>query len=163
MCAAVRVNGSDGCDSTGATTCSSTIIASAKPPLKHMPSAPTPGPPSSACRSAARARSQPMTGEVRPVRQVSNSRETHTLSTLPSSALPLGGSPGVPVSDGSTTVNPASTTSWANASTDGVMAGISWTTTTPGPVPCRSTSRVLPSAVKLLRSQPSRALTPRPP
>ena len=36
-------NGSDGWLSTGASIVSSTIIPSAKPPVKHMPTAPTPG------------------------------------------------------------------------------------------------------------------------
>ena len=37
-------NGSDGCDSTGASRRASVAIARAKPPVKHMPTAPTPGP-----------------------------------------------------------------------------------------------------------------------
>ena len=51
-------NGSEGCDSTGATTAGSVIMASAKPPVKHMPTAPTPKPPQSAWALRARARSQ---------------------------------------------------------------------------------------------------------
>ena len=47
---------------------------------------------------------------------------------------PLGSLPGVPSSDGMTTVNPASTTSLANFVTSGVIPGISCTTTTPGPL-----------------------------
>ena len=57
-------NGIDGCDSTGAIIRSSTIIPSAKPPEKHMPTAPTPGPPTSACTFRASARSQAITGDV---------------------------------------------------------------------------------------------------
>ena len=72
--------GIDGCDSTGATTTSSTIIASANPPLKHMPTAPTPGPPTSRCNDRARARSQPMIGEVCWRAQWVNSFEMHTLA-----------------------------------------------------------------------------------
>ncbi len=45
--------GSDGWLRTGATTTSSTIIASAKPPVKHIPTAPTPGPPQRSCSDAA--------------------------------------------------------------------------------------------------------------
>ena len=70
-------NGSDGWLSTGASISSSTAIASAKPPVKHMPTAPTPGPPACACRSRASARSQSMTGDVRLSAHVVNSRETH--------------------------------------------------------------------------------------
>jgi hypothetical protein len=40
-------SGSDGCESTGATTLGSVIIANAKPPVKHIPTAPTPRPPHS--------------------------------------------------------------------------------------------------------------------
>ena len=43
---------------TGATTLGSVIIARAKPPVKHMPSAPTPLPPHSPCALRARARNQ---------------------------------------------------------------------------------------------------------
>jgi hypothetical protein len=41
------LSGSDGCDSTGASIDGSSIIDSAKLPVKHMPMAPTPGPPHS--------------------------------------------------------------------------------------------------------------------
>ena len=44
----------------------STIMASANPPVKHIPSTPTPTPPSSACSLAGRARSQVATGDVFP-------------------------------------------------------------------------------------------------
>ena len=57
-------NGNDGCDRTGASMMSSTIIPSANPPEKHMPTAPTPGPPTSACRLRASARNQAMIGDV---------------------------------------------------------------------------------------------------
>ena len=69
--------GSDGWLSTGATSLSSTIIASAKPPVKHIPTAPTPGPPHCSCTSRASARSQTMAGDVRPVAQVVELHETH--------------------------------------------------------------------------------------
>ncbi len=69
-------NGSDGWLSTGATTASSTIMARANPPVRHMPTAPTPGPPQRSCSWRASARSQTVTGDVRPVAQVENSRET---------------------------------------------------------------------------------------
>ena len=49
LCFFDSVRGSDGWLSTGASIRSSTIIASAKPPVKHMPTAPMPGPPHSSC------------------------------------------------------------------------------------------------------------------
>ena len=52
---------------------------SANPPLKHMPTAPTPGPPARVCRSRASARNHSMTGDVRFVAHVVNSCEMHTL------------------------------------------------------------------------------------
>src|SRR5665811_806899 len=55
--------GNDGWDSTGATTTGSTAMARAKPPEKHIPTTPTPGPPHRSCSRAARARSQPVIGE----------------------------------------------------------------------------------------------------
>src|SRR5665811_1289220 len=48
-------NGRDGWLSTGATTTSSTIMASANPPVKHIPTTPTPGPPQVACSALAKA------------------------------------------------------------------------------------------------------------
>ena len=74
----VTPNGSDGWLSTGASIVSSTIIPSAKPPVKHMPTAPTPGPPHSAWASAASRRNHPMTGLVRSSANAVNSRATHT-------------------------------------------------------------------------------------
>jgi hypothetical protein len=66
--------GNDGSASTGASRRSSAAIASANPPVKHIPTAPTPGPPQRACSLAARARSQLITGEVLPVASTVNSR-----------------------------------------------------------------------------------------
>ena len=54
--------GSDGCESTGARTAGSSIIDSAKLPVKHMPIAPTPRPPHSGKACAASARSQSTIG-----------------------------------------------------------------------------------------------------
>jgi hypothetical protein len=65
-----------GLDSTGATTDGSVIIARAKPPVKHMPTAPTPLPPHSAWAWRARARSQSTIGLERPSFQTLNSRRT---------------------------------------------------------------------------------------
>ena len=140
-------NGSEGWATTGATTDGSTIIASANPPVKHMPSAPTPGPPSSPCSERARDRSHTAIGEVCPVAMVLNSRLTQTFgSTWPTYAGDMGRS-GVPKRCGITTVNPAATTSSQKPMTSGVRPGISWITITPGPVPLRYVGWVTPSAV----------------
>ena len=71
-----RGNGSDGWLSTGARTTSSTIIANAKPPVKHMPTAPTPGPPQRSCSAAASLRSHTVIGLVFLSANAVNSRET---------------------------------------------------------------------------------------
>ena len=75
-------NGSDGCDSTGARTGESATMPSAKPPVKHIPTTPTPGPPHSSCSERASARSQSITGEVAPVASTVNSREMHAGTML---------------------------------------------------------------------------------
>ena len=72
--------GSDGWLSTGATTTSSTIMPRAKPPVKHIPTAPTPGPPHRMCSSRARARNQPMIGLAQNMIDQLNST---TLMSLP--------------------------------------------------------------------------------
>ncbi len=69
-------NGSDGWLSTGASTMSSTIIASAKPPVKHMPMTPMPGPPQRSCSARASWRSHDVTGLVFFRANQENSRET---------------------------------------------------------------------------------------
>jgi hypothetical protein len=79
----VTGSGSDGCDSTGATTRRSTAIARAKPPLKHIPTTPTPGPPDRSCSWAASSRNQPITGDVRPVARTVNSRLMHAAAIEP--------------------------------------------------------------------------------
>ncbi len=53
-------------------------MASANPPVKHIPTAPTPGPPQRSCSALARARNQSTHGDVRPVASMENSRLTHT-------------------------------------------------------------------------------------
>jgi hypothetical protein len=55
-------SGSAGCDSTGAISAGSTASDSAKFPVRHIPTAPTPGPPSSAWIFRTSARSQSVTG-----------------------------------------------------------------------------------------------------
>ena len=67
-------SGREGCDSTGATTAGSVIMASAKLPVKHMPTAPTPFPPQSAWAWRASARSQSTIGLDLSVAQTLNSR-----------------------------------------------------------------------------------------
>ena len=69
--------GSDGWDSTATSCAGSVAMARAKPPVKHMPTAPTPGPPQRSCSCTASARSQSTTGDVRPVANATNSRLTH--------------------------------------------------------------------------------------
>jgi hypothetical protein len=63
------VNGSEGWERTGATMAASVIIARANPPVKHIPTAPTPLPSHSACAKAASARSQSTMGLERSVDQ----------------------------------------------------------------------------------------------
>jgi hypothetical protein len=75
-------NGRDGWLRTGATKRSSTAMPSAKPPVKHIPTAPTPGPPQRSCSAAARARSHVVTGVVRPVARTANSRDTQAGTML---------------------------------------------------------------------------------
>ncbi len=69
-------NGSDGWLRTGANTMSSTIIARAKPPVKHIPMTPTPGPPLRSCSALASLRSHTVTGLVFFSANQANSRET---------------------------------------------------------------------------------------
>ncbi len=136
---------------------SSTAIPSAKPPLKHIPTAPTPGPPARSCRSRASARSHSITGDVWLSFHVVNSRETHT---CPNDFATYGadiGLPGSPTNDGIATVNPSATRRRPKSATNGVIPGTSCTTTTPGPEPPRYTSRVVPAWVKESSVNPSSA------
>src|SRR3981081_3018815 len=55
-------SGRDGCDKTGASIEGSSIIVSAKFPVKQIPMAPTPGPPHSSCANLASDRSHFVTG-----------------------------------------------------------------------------------------------------
>ena len=126
-----------------------------------MPSAPTPGPPSSACSSRARLRSQPATGDVTPGGQLGELAADADLGQrLTRRRRALIGASGVPNRCGITTVNPAATTSSANPITSGVRPGISWITMTPGPLPLRYVGWVIPSAVCSPLVQPSRRLMP---
>jgi hypothetical protein len=113
-------------------------MASAKPPVKHMPTAPTPLPPHSACAVRASARSQSTIGEARPARQALNSKRTHMPPSMVS--MPAGcvaGRPGTPNSTGRKTVISASATRSAKRTTSGCRPGISWMTITAGPTPLR--------------------------
>ncbi len=73
---------------------SSSIIPSAKPPVKHMPTAPTPFPPFASCASAASARSHVVIGLVRSSAQLAKSRETHPLDHGPHHVADGDGLPG---------------------------------------------------------------------
>ena len=74
--------GWDGWDSTGATTAGSLIMAKAKPPVKHMPTAPTPLPPQSAWAWRASARSQSTIGPDPVPAQTWNSRRMQMPETI---------------------------------------------------------------------------------
>jgi hypothetical protein len=130
-------NGSEGWLSTGATTAGSTMSESAKLPVKHMPMAPTPLPPSSLCTCRQSARSQSVTGLDWFEASTANSREMHVRAMTPSAWGRLSGLPGVPKSWGMNTVYPSATRRSANWMTCGVMPGISLMTTMPGPLPRR--------------------------
>ena len=75
-------------DSTGAITTSSTISASAKFPVKHIPIAPTPGPPHSEWAWRHSARSQSVIGLDSPRASTLNSRLMQARA-IPCSTYPL--------------------------------------------------------------------------
>ena len=130
--------GSDGCDSTGATTEGSVIIARAKLPVKHMPTAPTPRPPHSAWTCRASARSQSTIGLERSLAQTSNSRRMQMpFSMVPSAFSGRISFPASPNRCGQNTVIPAAAMREAKRSTCGCRPGISWITITAGPFPRR--------------------------
>ena len=139
--------GSDGWDSTGASSRSSTIIPRAKFPVKHIPITPMPGPPLTSWACWPSARSQSVTGAVRPAAKAANSFETHAGTIERNALTAVAGSPGTPNRLGSHTEHPTPTTRSANSTTFGVMPGISAMTTTAGPSPLRYTDRVVPPSV----------------
>ena len=97
-------NGSDGWLSTGASMMSSTY-GDAKPPVKHIPTTPTPGPPQRSCSEAASLRSHTVIGLVLLSAKAENSRETHA-GPMDSSVYPAdAGRPGSPKSTGRTRCN----------------------------------------------------------
>jgi hypothetical protein len=120
---------------TGAITDGSTAVASAKPPVKHMPMTPTPRPGVRPARSAANALRKSAIGRCALVANARNSLAMHTRAKVLATYPPLIGLPGVPNGDGTTTVKPWETRWSARPSTSGVMPGISGTSTTPGPAP----------------------------
>ena len=93
-------SGSVGSASTGASIAGSSIIVSAKLPVKHIPIAPTPGPPHCSCASRASARSHTVTGLEPPAPKARNSLLTHAFwkTATPSSAP--GTAPSRPNSEG---------------------------------------------------------------
>ena len=78
----------------------SSIIDSAKLPVKHMPMAPTPGPPHSACASFASARSHCVTGLVSLAANARNSALTQTRWKIAAPSSAAGTAPSRPNSDG---------------------------------------------------------------
>ena len=150
-------NGSDGWLKTGACIRSSTIIPSANPPVKHIPTAPTPGPPQAAWASAANARSQRMIGLVSFNAHVVNSRATQPPTSDRIVYPTPNGLPGVPNSDGIRTWKPRSTTRRPKSITPGCNPGISWITITAGPVPAEYTTRSSPSCSNTERVKPASA------
>ncbi len=162
--AGVTANGSDGWESTGTSRLGCVAIAKANPPVKHIPTAPTPGPPQRSCSAPARARNQPTTGDVRCVAQVVNSRLTHRGTTVRAkwaAAVILFPSfvsrPGSPNRWGMTAVHPIPATVRANAATFGVIPGSSAMTITAGPLPRRNTVRSLPSWENVPREKSPRS------
>ncbi len=129
--------GSDGWLRTGATTTSSTIMARANPPVRHMPTTPTPGPPHRSCSAAASLRSQTVTGLVLCRANRVNSREMQTEPRVLAMAPAVGSTPGAPKRWGRTAVKPSAATLRANPATLGVIPGTSAMTTTAGPRPSR--------------------------
>ena len=157
LAAFVKPMGSDGWDSTGAMTSPPAIMPRANPPVKHMPTAPTPGPPQLSWASPANARNQSVTGARRLVANAANSFETQAGAMVRAMARGLGSAPGSPKSTGSTTVQPRSTTRRAKSATAGVMPGISAMTMTAGPSPLRYTVRVVPAWVNAVTVKSTRS------
>ena len=128
-------SGSDGCESTGASIAGSSIIDSAKLPVKHMPIAPTPGPPHSPCARRASARNHATAGVVPLAPSARNSALTHARRSTATPSSTPGTAPSRPNSDGRYTVKPASRTHRPNRATCGLIPGISGMTITAGPLP----------------------------
>ena len=105
-----RETGREGWLSTGATTTSSTIMPRANPPVKHMPTAPTPGPPHRCVLLGGQGpepaddRAGPPLGQHGEL--AADARPASDESVYP----PLGARPSSPNRWGITAVNPASAT-----------------------------------------------------
>ncbi len=123
--------------STGAIMTGSTAMARANPPVRHIPTAPTPGPPHVVNSWLASSRRKRVMGLVFPRASVANSRLTQARAISAMTYDPAGWRPGVPKRCGITAVIPRSATFRANAATRGVIPGISWITMTAGPAPTR--------------------------
>lgn len=74
----------------------STAIDSANPPVRHMPIAPTPGPPHSVCACRASALSQSVIGLLLFAASMVNSREMHSPMVRPSVTFSGFAASGVP-------------------------------------------------------------------
>jgi len=131
------------------------MSARAKFPVIHIPSAPTPGPPSSSCTWRHSLRSQSVMGLEPPVANTWNSCEMQQCSIEETTYPPLTGLSTTPNISGRNTVNPRSRTIRANLATRGVIPGTSCMMTTPGPLPLRQTGFVTPSMVTSVRSKSS--------
>ena len=113
--------------------------------MKHIPIAPTPGPPHSAWASLARARSHAVTGLDSPLANARNSALAHAPRNVAVPSSTAGTAPSRPNSDGMYTLNPASRTQRLKRATCGLMPGISVMTITAGPAPATCTTFVTPS------------------
>ncbi len=112
--------------------------------MKHIPTAPTPGPPHLPCSKAASALNQSVTGDVRRVMREVNSREMQFFFSTRIVFPSVGFSPGTPKREGRIAVQPISATFLPNSATRGVIPGISAMTITAGPEPIRRTVLLLP-------------------
>jgi hypothetical protein len=148
-------SGKVGWDRTGASIAGSSIIVSAKFHVKHIPIAPTPGPPHCSCASRASDRSQLVTGLDPLPANARNSALTHARRNTAVPSSTVGTAPSRPNSEGMYTVKPASRTQRAKRATCGLMPGISVMTITPGPAPVTCTAFVAPSSVTVRRSKSS--------
>ena len=103
--------------------------------MKHIPTAPMPGPPHSSWTWAPSARSQTVIGLVVRVANDANSFETHPEKKLRAVYPADSGLPGSPKSDGQHRGEPGVGDPAAEVGHLGVMPGISWMMTIPGPGP----------------------------
>ena len=133
---------------------------SAKLPVKHMPIAPTPGPPHSPCASRASDRSHTVTGLDSLAANARNSALMHARCRMAAPSSTCGSAPSRPNSEGMYTVKPASLTQRLKRATCGLMPGISVITITAGPLPDTCTTFVTPSRVTARGSKSSSGSSP---